>query len=90
MEHQYFFFGSEYGSPPFRYLGTPIHHRKFRNSKWNPVESPFGAKLGCWRSKLLSYEDHLVLINSIFTSLPMFMLSFLEIPLGVRKHVHFF
>ena len=48
------------------------------------------AKLGCWQSKMLSYGDRLVLINSVLTSLPMFMLSFLEIPKGVRKRLDFF
>jgi hypothetical protein len=31
-----------------------------------------------------------VLINSVLTSLPMFMLSFFEIPKGVRKIMYFF
>jgi hypothetical protein len=83
-------FGCEAGALPIRYLGIPVHHRKLRNSEWNPIESRFGAKLGCWRSKLLSYGDRLVLINSVLTSLPMFMLSFLEIPIGVRKRLDFY
>jgi hypothetical protein len=83
-------FGCEVGALPIRYLGIPVHHRKLRNSEWNPVESRFGAKLGCWRSKLLSYGDRLVLINSVLTSLPMFMLSFQEIPVGVRKRLDFY
>jgi hypothetical protein len=91
MEQEYKqIFGCESGSLPFRYLGVPIHYRKLRNSEWSPVESRFVAKLGCWRSKLLSYGDRLVLINSVLTSLPMFMLSFLEIPNGVRKRLDFF
>src|SRR3954470_18767274 len=48
------------------------------------------GKLGCWQGKLLSYGDRLVLINSVLTSLPMFMLSFMEIPKGVRKRLDFF
>ena len=61
-----------------------------RNSEWNPVENRFAAKLGCCRGKMLSYGDCLILINSVLTSLPMFMLSFLEIPIGVRKRLDFF
>jgi hypothetical protein len=75
---------------PFRYLGLPIHHRKLRNSEWNLVESRFAAKLGCWQSKFSSYGDCLVLINSIVISLSLFMLSFLEIPIGVRKRLYYF
>jgi hypothetical protein len=39
---------------------------------------------------MLSYGDRLVLINSVLTSLPMFMLSFLEIPIGVRKRLDYY
>jgi hypothetical protein len=40
--------------------------------------------------KLLSHGVHLVLINLVLTSLPMFMLSFLEIPKGVSKRLDFY
>jgi hypothetical protein len=36
------------------------------------------------------YGDMLVLINSVLTSLPVLMLSFLEIPKGVRKIFDYF
>jgi hypothetical protein len=52
--------------------------------------SHFASQLGCWRSKMLSYGDRLVLINSVLTSLPMFMLSFMEIPVGVRKRLDYY
>jgi hypothetical protein len=39
---------------------------------------------------MLSYGDRLILINSVLTSLPMFILSFLEIPVGVRKRLDFY
>ena len=83
-------FGCEVGSLPFKYLGIPIHYRKLLNKEWNSVEKRFGNKLGCWQGKLLSYGDRLVLINSVLTSLPMFMLSFLEIPKGVLKRLDFY
>jgi hypothetical protein len=38
---------------------------------------------------MLSYGDRLVLINSVLTSLPMFMLSFFDLPKGVRKRLDF-
>jgi hypothetical protein len=82
--------GCEAGSLPFRYLGIPIHFRKLTNGEWNEVETRFARKLGCWKGKLLSYGDRLVLINSVLLSLPMFMLSFLEVPVGVRKRLDFY
>ena len=47
-------------------------------------------KLAAWVAKTLSYGDRLVLINSVLTSLPMFLLSFFEIPKGVRKRLDFY
>jgi hypothetical protein len=91
MEHQYRnIFGCESGALPFKYLGIPIHYRTLKNAEWNPIECRFASKLSCRRSKMLSYGDRLVLINFVLTSLPMFMLSFLEIPVGVRKRLDYY
>jgi hypothetical protein len=83
-------FGCAAGSFPFRYLGIPIHFQKLKNGEWKLIEDRFERKLASWLGKLLSYGDRLVLINSVLTSLPMFMLSFFEIPKGVRKRLDFF
>ena len=37
----------------------------------------------------MSYGGQLVLINSVLTSMPMFLLSFFEAPKGVRKRLDF-
>jgi hypothetical protein len=78
------------GTFPFRYLGIPIHFRKLKNGEWKLVEDRFERKLATWLGKLLSYGDRLVLINSVLTNLPMFMLSFFEIPKGVQRRLEFF
>jgi hypothetical protein len=83
-------FGCEIGSLPFRYLGIPIHFRRLKNGEWKLIEDRFKKKLSSWLGKLLSYGDRLILINSILTSLPMFMLSIFEIPKWVRKRLDFF
>jgi hypothetical protein len=83
-------FGCEIGSLPFKYLGIPIHYRKLLNKEWKTVEDRFDGKLGAWVAKMLSYGDRLVLINSVLTSLPMFLLSFFEIPKGVRKRLDYY
>jgi hypothetical protein len=83
-------FGCESGNLPFKYLGIPIHFRKLKNGEWKPVEDRFEIKLSSWIGKLMSYGDRLILINSVLTSLLMFLLSFLEIPVGVRKRLDFF
>jgi hypothetical protein len=40
--------------------------------------------------KYLSVGGRLVLINSVLTSLPMFMLSFFEVPKGVLERINYF
>jgi hypothetical protein len=79
----------ESGTFPFKYLGILIHFHKLNNGEWKPVEDRFEIKLNSCIGKLLSYGDRLVLINSVLTSLLMFLLSFFEIPAGVRKRLFF-
>jgi hypothetical protein len=62
------------GSFPFRYLGIAMHHRKLMNKDWKHVEQRFQKILNCWTSKMLSVGGRLVLINSVLSCLPMFML----------------
>ena len=83
-------FGCEVGTLPFRYLGIPIHYRKLLNKEWKMIEDRFEKKLGCWAGKMLSYGDRLVLINSVLTSLPMFLLSFFRYRLECVKDLTFF
>jgi hypothetical protein len=43
-----------------------------------------------WKGKLLSVGGSLVLINSVLSSLAMFMMSFFEIPRGVLERLDYF
>jgi hypothetical protein len=83
-------FGCAIGALPFKYLGIPIHYRKLLIREWKVIEDRLEKKLASWIGKILSYKDRLILINSVLTSLPMFLLSFFEIPIGVRKRLDFF
>jgi len=64
-----------------------MHHRKLLNSEWRKVEDRFKHKLSCWKAEYLSYGGRLVLLNSVLSSLPIFMMSFFEIPKGVIKNL---
>ena len=83
-------FGCELGSLPFTSLGIPIHHRKLSNKEWKCIENRFGKKLNYWKGKLMSYGGRLILINSALTSMPMILLSFFEVPIGVWKRLDFY
>jgi hypothetical protein len=69
------------GTLPFRYLGIPIYFCKIRSGEWKlPERSFLRKKMSSWIGKMLSYGDQLILIKSVLRSLPMFILSLLEIP----------
>ena len=67
-----------------------MHHRQLLNNDWRKVKEHFEKKLTCWKAKHLSYEGRLVLLNSVLSSLPMFMMSFFEIPKGVPKKLNYY
>jgi hypothetical protein len=73
-----------------RYLGMPIHYRKLSNAVWKRVEEHFEKRLSSWKGKHLSTGGHLTLINSMLSSLPMYMMSFFGIPRGVLKKLDYF
>jgi hypothetical protein len=90
MENHYTnLFGCGLGQYPFRYLGIPMHHKKICNVGWKVIEEKFKRKFSCWKGKLLSYEGRLVLINSMLSSLALFMLSFYEVPKEVFAQAKF-
>ena len=66
-----------------------MHHRRLLNSEWNQVEERFKKRLSCWKSKLLSVGGRLVLINSMLSSIPLFMFSMFELPKGVLERLIF-
>jgi hypothetical protein len=91
MESQYTeLFGCDLGHYPFRYLGIPMHHKKINNEDWKIIKEKFEKRLSCWKVKLLSYGGRLVLINSVLSSLAMFMMSFFEAPKGVLRKLDFY
>jgi hypothetical protein len=54
------------------------------------IEEWIEKKLNSWNGKYLSVGGRLVLINSVLISLPMFMLSFFEVPKGVLEKIDYF
>jgi hypothetical protein len=67
-----------------------MHHRKLLNKDWKHVEERFQKRLSCWRGKMLSVGERLVLINFVLSSLPMFMFSLFEVPKGVLKKLDYY
>ena len=67
-----------------------MHFRKLSNADWRIVEEKFEKKLSSWKGKHMSVGGRLVLINSVLTSLTMFMLSFFEVPKGVLEKLDYY
>ena len=92
-DHEEFYsqlFGCASGKYPFRYLGLPMHFRKLYNKDWKCIEERIEKRLSGWKGKLLTVGGRLVLINSVLSSLPMFMMSFFELPKGVVEKIDCF
>jgi hypothetical protein len=54
------------------------------------IEERIEKKLSNWKGKYLFVGGRLVLINSVLTSLTMFMLSFSEVPKGVLEKIDYY
>jgi hypothetical protein len=54
------------------------------------IEEHIEKKLSSWKVKYVSISGRLVLINSILSSLSIFMLSFFKIPKGVLEKIDYF
>jgi hypothetical protein len=80
-------FGCNAGEYSFRYLGIPMHHMQLLNNECCQIEERFEKMLSCWKAKHLSYGGGLTLINSVLSSLPMFMMFIFEIPTRLLKNL---
>lgn len=83
-------FGCGSGRYPFRYLGIPMHHKKLSNKDWLTIEERIQKKLSSWKGKHLSVGGRLVLINSVLSSLAMFIVSFFEVPKCIIEKLDYY
>ncbi|GKV27067.1 hypothetical protein SLEP1_g36277 [Rubroshorea leprosula] len=75
------------GILPFKYLGIPIEGNHKRISMWQPLLDSFKKKLTRWKGRQLSLGVRITLINSVLTSLPVFLMSVYLIPKGTLKDI---
>jgi hypothetical protein len=73
----------------FKYLGIPMQVTKLKNADWNVLLERIEKKLSSSKGKHLSVGGRLVLINSVLISLPMFMMSFFEIPRVILRKLDY-
>ncbi|GKV51343.1 hypothetical protein SLEP1_g58010 [Rubroshorea leprosula] len=68
------------GDFPFKYLGIPIGGNNRRVAMWQPMVDSFKRKLTSWKGRHLSMGGRITLINSVLSSLPVFLMSAYVIP----------
>jgi hypothetical protein len=67
-----------------------MHFRKLSNNEWKMIEQRIEKKISSWKDKYFSVGRRLVLINSVLTSLVMFMISFFEVSRGVLEKIDYY
>ncbi|KHN36475.1 hypothetical protein glysoja_046109, partial [Glycine soja] len=63
---------------PLYYLGIPIGAKPSSCMVWEPLIKKYEAKLSKWNQKTLSMVGKATLINSVLTTLPIYLLSFFK------------
>lgn len=71
-------FGWESGTYHFCYWGLSMIYRKLNLRSGNKWKKELKKRLSGWKGKHLLTGVRLVFLNSVLSSLPMFMLSFLR------------
>jgi exonuclease III len=74
-------------SLPFTYLGLPVGANPRCVNTWKPVLDAIENRLHSWKNKYVSLGGRVVLINSVLASIPIFYLSYMKLPSGVRKAI---
>ncbi len=80
-------FGCPVGSFPITYLGFPISPRALRKADFLPLIEKLDKRLAGWKGQLLSRAGHLVLLNSVLSSIPAFYCSAFRILCWVIKEI---
>ena len=65
---------------PFKYLGLEVGGNPRKKVFWEPIIDRMSAKLNVWKGRFLSLAGRICIVKSVFTSLPLFYLSFFKAP----------
>jgi hypothetical protein len=74
------------GSFPFTYLGLPLRINQPSLENFLPMVCKVERRL-CGIANFLNYGGKLELVKSVLSSLPLFYISCLEIPVGITEHI---
>jgi hypothetical protein len=70
---------------PCMYLGLPLSIKKLTRADWQELLDKMDRHLATWKARLMSKAGRLEMLNSVLTSLAVYMMSINEIPPWVKK-----
>ncbi|KAE9589510.1 putative RNA-directed DNA polymerase [Lupinus albus] len=65
---------------PFNYLGVPVGANPRRISTWQLMIEIISKRLASWKCKHISFGGRLILLNSVLSNIPTYMLSLYKAP----------
>ncbi|XVE86117.1 hypothetical protein DITRI_Ditri18aG0010600 [Diplodiscus trichospermus] len=72
---------------PSTYLGLPLGARQNALSVGDPIIRKFKRKLSGWKAERLTLSGRIILINSVFASLPTYYMSLFRIPAATKNRI---
>lgn len=87
METASHFFCCCRGNLPFKFLGIPVGLNPRRCASWNQVLDNQTKNLPTWKARLLSIRGRVTLLNSILSSIPIYIMSFFIAPIKIIKEI---
>jgi hypothetical protein len=67
------------------YLGLPLSVKKLTKADWQQLLDKMDRHLATWKARLMSKAGRLEMLNSVLTSLAVYMMSINEMPPWVKK-----
>ena len=76
--------GCKVGRLPSTYLGRPLGAPFKSVAIWDGVDGRFRKRLAMWKRQYISKGGRITLIKSMLSNLPIYLMSILQLPRGVR------
>jgi hypothetical protein len=77
--------GIPVSSFPCTYLGMPLSVKKLTKADWQALFDKVDRYLATWKARMMSFACHLEILNSVLSSLPVYLMTINEMPAWVRK-----
>ncbi|KAG6658115.1 hypothetical protein CIPAW_04G137600 [Carya illinoinensis] len=75
------------GKWPCTYLGVPLHVGRMTIRLFEPLLLKLQKKLAGWKSNILSFGGKIILLKHVLSSMPIHVLSVMNLPKGVFKAI---